>query len=580
MRIDEKLKNIKMLVLALNRFKNVKIAAKVVMLVLVMQFITIGLFSYFTGNSEELRLRKDVDEKLEVIAYAVNDFVLQEYHDRILDKNSISNDEYLDLLVRLSSFANKADVKYIYSYVKRDSKVLYTSNSATDEEFKKSDYELFFGNYNEATQELIESFEKKNIFYEETTDDHGYVRTIFIPFMNKYGEEYVVGIDIAVDQLEEMNSKNKKQTIILATILFLMSAIVSTLLINALLKRIVVIRNGLQDFFDYLGHKKDSVTPIDTTINDELGEMGKLINENIKVISENMQKDNELIHEITTISEEVKLGSFSSRIDTKAVNPALNDVKNIINDVFSNMQIVMLDILNLLQEFAKQNYNCKLDDYNLDGEMGKLVIEINMFSKKTSDYMLNKAYDTINLDKDSNFLNEHVEELTERLYKHLKDLNELKEVLEDVKRFNTKSLHSTQDIEKQKLYVDELLENLKNRITEVCSTDREFKEREKIEISLEIDEIISDISRSMEMISTNKDEVYKFIDKKSSLMDSLSKSFDFYESSIVDMKQSVDNTKKISSNLKELSQRMREYIENSDFPGKESINILINNTDR
>jgi len=570
-----------MLVLALmNRLKNVKITVKVVLLVLVMQFITIGLFSYFTGNSEELRLRKDVDEKLQVIAYAVNDFVLQEYHDRILDKNSITKDEYLDLLVRLSSFANKARVKYIYSFVKRDSKILYTSNSATDKEYEENDYELFFDDYDDATKELSDSFEKKNIFYEETTDTHGYLRTIFIPFMNKYGEEYVVGIDIEVNQLVGMYSKNRKQTVILATILFLISAIVSTLLINALLNRIVIIRNGLQDFFDYLNHKKSTVPPIDTTVNDELGEMGKLINENIKVISENIKKDNDLIYEITTIAEEVKLGSFSSRIDTEAVNPALNDVKNIINDVFSNMQIVMLDILSLLQEFAKQNYNCKLDDYNLDGEMGKLVIEINMFSKKTSEYMLNKAYDTISLDKDSNFLNEHVEELTEKLYKHLKDLNELKEVIEDVKRFNNKSLHSVQDIEKEKLYVDSLLENLKKKIKEACSTDREFQEREKIEISLEINEIITDISHSMEMISTNKDEIHKFIDQKSNLMNSLSEGFDFYEKSIIDMKQSVDDTKKISSNLKELSQRMREYIENSDFPGKDSINILINNTDR
>jgi len=570
-----------MLVLALmNRLKNVKITVKVVLLVLVMQFITIGLFSYFTGNSEELRLRKDVDEKLQVIAYAVNDFVLQEYHDRILDKNSITKDEYLDLLVRLSSFANKARVKYIYSFVKRDSKILYTSNSATDKEYEENDYELFFDDYDDATKELSDSFEKKNIFYEETTDTHGYLRTIFIPFMNKYGEEYVVGIDIEVNQLVGMYSKNRKQTVILATILFLISAIVSTLLINALLNRIVIIRNGLQDFFDYLNHKKSTVPPIDTTVNDELGEMGKLINENIKVISENIKKDNDLIYEITTIAEEVKLGSFSSRIDTEAVNPALNDVKNIINDVFSNMQIVMLDILSLLQEFAKQNYNCKLDDYNLDGEMGKLVIEINMFSKKTSEYMLNKAYDTISLDKDSNFLNEHVEELTEKLYKHLKDLNELKEVIEDVKRFNNKSLHSVQDIEKEKLYVDSLLENLKKKIKEACSTDREFQEREKIEISLEINEIITDISHSMEIISTNKDEIHKFIDQKSNLMNSLSEGFDFYEKSIIDMKQSVDDTKKISSNLKELSQRMREYIENSDFPGKDSINILINNTDR
>ena len=569
-----------MLVLILNKFKNLKITVKIVLLVLLMQFVTISLFTYINSNSEELRLREDIDEKLLVIVHAVNDFVLQEYHDRVLDKSSISEDEYMDLMVRLSSFADKAHVKYIYSYVKRDSKALYTSTSATKKDFETNNYELFFDPYDDASEELLGSFKNKDVVYEETVDNHGYFRTIFIPFMNKYGEEYVVGVDIEVKQLVEMYSKNRKKTAILATIIFLLSAVISTLLINMSLKRIGVIQKGLQDFFDYLNHKRETISPIKTSSNDELGKMGKLINENIEVISRNIQKDNELIYEITSIAENVKSGSFSSRIGIEAFNPALNDAKNIMNDVFSNMQVLMLDILNLLQEFSEQNYSAKLDEYNLDGEMGKLVIEINLMIKNESDYMLDKAYDTINLDKDSNSLNVYIEELTQRLYKHLKDLNELKIVLEDVKRFNSKSLDSIIGIEKQKNYVDDLLMKLQEKINEVCSADVKLEDREKQEISLETKEILNDISYSMNMISANKDEVQKFIEQKVSLMGSLSSSLDFYESSIVDMKDSADDTKKISSNLKELSQRMREYIDASEFPGKENINILINNTDR
>lgn len=564
----------------MNKLKNVKITVKIVALVLVLQFVTMALFTYFAERNEESRELVNLDDKLRTVAYAANDFILQEYHDGIIDENSVSKEEYMNLMIRLSSFAEKVNVKYVSTMIKRNSKVLFTATSVTQEDFKTQSYELFFEEYADATDKLIDSFQGKEAFYEETTTKYGHLRTAFLPFMNKYGEVYTVAVDIDVAYLTEMYEKSREKRVLLAGVIFLISAFVTTLLINFLLKRIVVIRNALQEFFDYLNRKTTVISPIHIRSGDELGEMGSLINENIKVIASNMQKDNELISNIAGISEQMMGGSFASRIEVEGNNPALNEVKNIMNELFTNMQIVMLDILNVLQEFSKQNYNCKLSEYDLDGEMGKLVFEITSYSKYISDYMLNTAYDSINLEKDSSFLNEYIEGLTQKLYSHLKDVHHLKEVLQEAKRFHLKGIESIQKIDKENLYAMELLNKLQEKTKEAFDVEEIFSKREKLGLDFQIDEIINDISQSMKLISQNKGETQRFSEQTTSLMHSLGEGFDLHEERIRDVKKSIDQTQKVSSNLKQLSQRMRDYIEKSDFAGKESINILINNTDR
>lgn len=561
-------------------FKNINMTVKIVALVLILQFFTIAVFTYFQNHGEEKRIRASIDSDIKNIAHAANDFVLRDYHDRITGKESISEDEYMDLLVRLSAFADKANIQYIYSFMKYEKNVIFTSTSATKEDFKNDDYESFFDVYEDASQELIQEFSQKNALYEETAGKYGYLRSIFLPFINKYGEPYIVGVDIKIDKIEKLYENNRKRALKLAAIVFLISGIISALLIHSFLKPVALIRDGLQDFFDYLNHKRTSVSPVKINSSDELGEMGKLINKNIEIIAANIKKDNELIHEITTISEQVKLGKFSSLIHTEADNPALNDVKNIMNEVFSNMQVVMLDILNLLVEFSKKNYSCKLDNYNLDGEMGKLVVEISTFSKNTSDYMLNKAYDSINLDKDSNFINENIESLTEQLYRSVKQIHALKQTIQTSERFSSNGLNSLQKIKEQQSYTDNLFINLNNLSKQLNDRDQVLTQREILEKTLNISETIDDLSKSMEIIESNRVEVYNYISKSLHSMSELLNNFDTFEEDLLYMRKSVDNTKKISGNLKKLSEHMKSYIEESIFDGKENINVLMNNTDR
>ena len=564
----------------MNRLRRIKVTTKIVVLVLVLQFATIAVYTFFSNQNEEKRERENIDKRLAVIAHAVNDFVLRDYHDRVLDENSISKEEYLDLLIRFSAFIDKTGVTYVYSFVKRGDEVLYTSNSATQKDLADKKYELYFTPYLSASKELLASFENRKPFYEVTDAEDGHLRTIFIPFVNKHGDTYLIGVDIKVKDLKAIYMQNRNHTLMLASIIFLLSGLVSILLIHFLLKRIVFIHKALQEFFDYLNKKTSDIPSIKLSNGDELGDMARLINDNVQVVAGNIDKDNELIYEITRISEEVKMGTFSSRIETEANNPALNDVKYILNDVLVNMQSVMLDLLGVLEEFSKQNYRGKLDDYTLDGEMGRLVQQMNIFSKNISDYMLKTAYDVLNLEKDSSFLNTYMAGLQDRFNSQLRELHQMKDILEEAKRFNHKNVNNSSELEKQGTYAQELLKKLRVMMKDLVDVKDPLQERQKLESSLIIEDIIKDISYSLEMISTEKGEIEKFLVQTAELMSSLGEDLKAYEKGILDGQNSIDQTQKVSNNLKELSERMRLYIENSDFTGKENINILMNYTDR
>lgn len=562
----------------MSRLKRFSITTKLMLLILGLQFVTIGVLTYYNEQNLVKQEYLQADEKLQLVAYAANEFVLQEYHDKILDKNSIPNDAYMEMMIKLSSFVNKADVQYVYSFVKRGDKVLVTSTSVTSEDFDKENYELFFEEY-EVSSDLLKVFTNKRVLTEETNDKYGHVRTIILPFTNKYGETYVVGVDIEINEIQEILYESRKQLLLIAAIIFALTTVVSMLLVRIVISRIPSIKRGLQEFFDYINSKRDGVKPIPLGHHeDEINDMAKMINDNVELIAVNIKKDNDLINEIALLSQEVKRGTFSAHITREGNNPALNEVRDIMNDVVHGMQLVILDILKVLEEFSKQNYTSKLDNYTLDGEMAQLVKQMSIFGKNISDYMLNTAYDALNLEKDSKFLNEYILGLTTRINGYLKELHEIQEVASEVSRNNNKSQQYIVEIEKEKSYAQEILEKLTSEIDESLETD--LDERARLERKMLLQESVEDISHSLVVIEKANEQLKSVLAGNDTTQEFVIQKFEVLEQKVIDNKSAADQTQKVSHNLSELSKRMREYIEKSEFSGKENITILMNYSDK
>ena len=70
---------------------------------------------------------------------------------------------------------------------------------------------------------------------------------------------------------------------------------ISIMISNSIASSLKNFKDGLLSFFSFLNRKSDDVTILDDSSKDEFGDMAKLINENIDIVQDTIEKDNELI---------------------------------------------------------------------------------------------------------------------------------------------------------------------------------------------------------------------------------------------------------------------------------------------
>ncbi|EAJ6797152.1 methyl-accepting chemotaxis protein, partial [Campylobacter coli] len=87
--------------------------------------------------------------------------------------------------------------------------------------------------------------------------------------------------------------------------------------------RIPIILKSLENFFRFLNHEKIEVQTIEIKANDELGKMGKIINENILATKRGLEQDNQAVKESVQTVSVVESGNLTARITANPRNPQL-----------------------------------------------------------------------------------------------------------------------------------------------------------------------------------------------------------------------------------------------------------------
>ena len=113
--------------------------------------------------------------------------------------------------------------------------------------------------------------------------------------------------------------------------------LLSLMFISSITNSIKSFQNGLVNFFDYLNKKKDKVSLLEGSKQNEIGQMAEIINENIRIIEESISNDNKMISEIHDTTEALKNGNFDVIVRSVSLNPALNKIKELLNDVIDDL---------------------------------------------------------------------------------------------------------------------------------------------------------------------------------------------------------------------------------------------------
>ncbi|EPD6413688.1 methyl-accepting chemotaxis protein, partial [Campylobacter coli] len=195
--------------------------------------------------------------------------------------------------------------------------------------------------------------------------------------------------------------------------------------------RIPLILKSLENFFRFLNHEKIEVQTIEIKANDELGKMGKIINENILATKQGLEQDAKAVKESVETVGVVESGNLTARITANPRNPQLIELKNVLNKLLDVLQTKVGSDMNaihkIFEEYKSLDFRNKLDNANGSVEVttNALGDEIVKMLKQSSDFANHLA-------SESSKLQSAVQNLTSSSNSQAASLEETAAALEEI----------------------------------------------------------------------------------------------------------------------------------------------------
>ncbi|WP_153260473.1 methyl-accepting chemotaxis protein [Campylobacter coli] len=195
--------------------------------------------------------------------------------------------------------------------------------------------------------------------------------------------------------------------------------------------RIPLILKSLENFFRFLNHEKIEIQTIEIKANDELGKMGKIINENILATKQGLEQDAKAVKESVETVGVVESGNLAARITANPRNPQLIELKNVLNRLLDVLQTKVGSDMNaihkIFEEYKSLDFRNKLDNANGSVEVttNALGDEIVKMLKQSSDFANHLA-------SESSKLQSAVQNLTSSSNSQAASLEETAAALEEI----------------------------------------------------------------------------------------------------------------------------------------------------
>ena len=182
----------------------------------------------------------------------------------------------------------------------------------------------------------------------------------------KIVEEMISNIQASTSELN-----NQVVLFLLFMAIFLFGIFVFILFMtNKISKSISVFEENLNSFFSYSMREKDSIVLNEINGNDEFAIMTKNMNIQISKIEKIIEKDKNVVLEITDIMEKINNGFFEYSIKGNAATKELQSLTEIINKMINQTKLKIDSINLLLNSYSQGNYKFRLDDVHTKGMYG------------------------------------------------------------------------------------------------------------------------------------------------------------------------------------------------------------------
>jgi len=213
----------------------------------------------------------------------------------------------------------------------------------------------------------------------------------------------------------------------------LVLSIITTIMVtNSIKKPMNLFQEGLLSFFKYLNNETSDTKLIEVHSKDELGKMAGVINNNITQIKEGIEEDRQLVDSAITGANRAKLGFLDARISANTSNPALSELKDVINEMLEVLENNIKSAMNVLSSYSSYDYRAKIDTSKMDGDLKALCNDVNSLGTAVSSMLIENKKIGLVLTTNANSLSSNVETMTTSANNQAANLEETAASIEEI----------------------------------------------------------------------------------------------------------------------------------------------------
>jgi methyl-accepting chemotaxis protein len=215
-------------------------------------------------------------------------------------------------------------------------------------------------------------------------------------------------------------------TILILLVILILQYLVRRVIINPLIN----FQKGLLEFFRFLNKETNDTKQIDIFSNDELGEMTKVVNENIDKTKVLIREDENLINEVKKAVHLVNDGFINQEVKAHTSNQSLEELKTIFNNMLNNLSKNIVSDVNKLKltldRYSYLNFTQKVED------SGKVAVVINELSQTINDMLKDSKRNGMILKEYSSTLTKNVEILNTSTNEQAASLEQTAAAIEEI----------------------------------------------------------------------------------------------------------------------------------------------------
>ncbi|WP_418656682.1 methyl-accepting chemotaxis protein [Campylobacter mucosalis] len=236
----------------------------------------------------------------------------------------------------------------------------------------------------------------------------------------------------------------------LAVVFIVLLCLFVFFLLKKSLSPISIIQNKLNEVFAFVTHEAPVPSRLEIYTNDEFSQMSDNINKNIDKVTQGVKLDNTMISELNNVANLMIKGNLGAKISSDPNNPALVQLKELLNTFFNSISKNLTDVVDALNSYTKNDFTATIELPNgIEGELKDMILGVKNMGSEVSKMLNTNLNQAEILENRAQILAQSMKELTDGANSQASSLQESAAAVEQMSSSMSAVSQKTQDVIRQ-----------------------------------------------------------------------------------------------------------------------------------